>query len=60
MMETREDIRFIPVHTGNISSSLEVANKVAVYPCAYREHVAILAETRPDNRFIPVHTGNMW
>ena len=30
--------RFIPVHTGNIFRAWQLQLRVAVYPCAYREH----------------------
>ena len=30
--------RFIPVHTGNISSGHQILMVMPVYPCAYREH----------------------
>ena len=31
--------RFIPVHTGNMSTCLICISGLSVYPCAYREHV---------------------
>ena len=31
-------MRFIPVYTGNTSSSSCLVSKNSVYPCVYREH----------------------
>ena len=31
-------IRFIPVHTGNISNANKAFLPFSVYPCVYREH----------------------
>ena len=35
--------RFIPVHTGNIGENNGWSNHIAVYPCAYREHLNCLS-----------------
>ena len=32
--------RFIPVHTGNMAVEDAIERRLAVYPCAYREHEA--------------------
>ena len=50
--------RFIPVHTGNTVGSKLTRLRTAVYPCAYREHVAFAFQAPLVRRFIPVHTGN--
>ena len=34
-----DGLRFIPVHTGNTLLSLIRDSGIAVYPCAYREHI---------------------
>ena len=34
-------IRFIPVHTGNTPSATAPPDTIAVYPCAYREHLPL-------------------
>ena len=34
-----DEVRFIPVHTGNTSAENLHLDPVSVYPCAYREHV---------------------
>ena len=33
------NVRFIPVHTGNIDNYSQWIVLTAVYPCAYREHM---------------------
>ena len=33
-----ENLRFIPVCTGNIKFTIITNSKIAVYPCVYREH----------------------
>ena len=38
--------RFIPVHTGNIKTTLILYGWETVYPCAYREHEPILVTGR--------------
>ena len=53
------DVRFIPVHTGNILGLCLRSGERAVYPCAYREHVVIINPIYLLIRFIPVHTGNI-
>ena len=35
------NLRFIPVHTGNIPFFLCTNEDLTVYPCAYREHINI-------------------
>ena len=36
--------RFIPVYTGNTFAAVCVMLNLAVYPCVYREHIAILQD----------------
>ena len=38
--------RFIPVHTGNITSLSLIPTNAPVYPCAYREHNCMLVATQ--------------
>ena len=37
-LQSKNEARFIPVHTGNIWKKLVNEGGIAVYPCAYREH----------------------
>ena len=37
-------VRFIPVHTGNITNTECTSNIWSVYPCAYREHLLIYSD----------------
>ena len=40
-------MRFIPVYTGNTRLSGASYGAFAVYPCVYREHIAIINATAP-------------
>ena len=51
--------RFIPVCTGNIINDSCMNRTIAVYPCVYREHIALFHVQQILPRFIPVCTGNI-